>query len=183
MSRIGKKPIEMPQGVTAKVEDSNIIVVGPKGTLSQKLHPLIKIEQVDGNLNIVPSKTEKEDKRVNAFWGLYRSLIQNMVSGVIGGFEKKLEMHGVGYRAEVAGKKLVLHVGFSHPVEFTIPEGIEASVTKNVITLKGIDKQKLGETAATIRRIKSPEPYQGKGIRYGGEVIKLKEGKSAGKGA
>ena len=183
MSRIGKKPIEIPQGVTAKVEDSVIVITGPKGTLKQSLHPLVKVEQTEKELNIVPTKAEKEDKRVNAFWGLFRSLIQNMVVGVTAGFEKQLEMHGVGYKAEAKGQKLILHVGFSHPVEFVLPAGIEGAVVKNVITLKGIDKQLLGETAASIRRIKEPEPYKGKGIRYGGEVIKLKEGKGAGKGA
>ncbi|MFH0814769.1 MAG: 50S ribosomal protein L6 [Candidatus Falkowbacteria bacterium] len=181
MSRIGKKPIEIPAGVTIKVEDSVLIVSGAKGTLKQVIHSLVKVEQKDNQLLVIPTKTEKEDKRVNAFWGLYRSLIQNMVVGVSIGFEKKLEMRGIGFKAEMKGTTLVLHVGFSHPVEFFVPIGITASVTKNVITLQGIDKQLVGETAAVIRKIRKPEPYKGKGIRYFGEEIKLKEGKSAGK--
>ncbi|MBI5254515.1 50S ribosomal protein L6, partial [Candidatus Falkowbacteria bacterium] len=120
MSRIGKKPIEIPFGVSIKIEDGVLVVSGAKGTLKQTIHPLVKVEQKDNQLFVIPAKTEQEDKRVNAFWGLYRSLIQNMVVGVSNGFEKKLEMHGIGFRAEVKGQTLVLHVGFSHPVEFIV---------------------------------------------------------------
>lgn len=180
MSRVGKKPIIIPDGVTVTISDSDIAVKGPKGTLTQSLHSLIKIEEKDNTVKVVVA--DSTDKRSPAFWGLYRSLINNMVVGVTEGFSKKLEVNGVGYTANMSGRKLVLKVGYSHPVEFNLPEGINGEVDKNVITITGIDKQLVGEVAANIRKVRKPEPYKGKGIKYVDEVIRRKVGKTAGKG-
>jgi large subunit ribosomal protein L6 len=180
MSRLGKLPIKLPEGVVAKIEDGFIIVKGPKGELRQELHDLAKI-QINGD-EIVVSVKDPEDKKERSFWGLFRSLINNMVVGVTEGFSKKLEVNGVGYRAQSSGRKLTLNLGFSHPVDFDLPEGIDAAVEGNSITISGFDKQLVGETAARIRKIKKPEPYKGKGIKYADEVIIRKEGKAAGKG-
>ena len=176
MSRVGKKPVDLPSGVQVTIEDSKIEVKGPKGTLSRELHPLVKVEQQDGKVVITPID---ESLKARGLWGLFRSLIANMVQGVNGGFTKVLEINGVGYRAEVAGSTLKLTLGFSHPVEFALPEGISGSVDKNtVITLSGIDKELLGQTAATIRAFRPPEPYKGKGIKYAEETIRRKVGKA-----
>ncbi len=181
MSRLGKLPISLPANTTAEIKDNKIIVKGPKGELNQDLHPLVKIEIGEKEIKVgVDRPNLKAEKSV---WGLYRSLINNMVIGVNQGFEKKLEINGVGYRANVQGKKLVLNVGFSHPVEYNLPEGITATVEGNVITISGISKQLVGEVAAQIRRIRKPEPYKGKGIKYVDEVIRRKAGKAAVKGA
>lgn len=177
MSRIGKKPIEIPKEVEIKIEDDLITVKGPKGELKQKLHPSIILERED-NLLKVKVKNPKE-KKERALWGTFQRLITNMVLGVRQGFEKKLELIGIGYRAEVSGNKLILNVGFSHPVEFILPQKVEAKVEKNIITLFSPDKQLLGETAAQIRKIRKPEPYKGTGIRYFGEIIRKKAGKKA----
>lgn len=180
MSRLGKLPVKLNDGAQAKIENNFIIVKGPKGELKQKLHNLV---QVEINAEEIVVKVKKpEVKKERSFWGLYRSLINNMVIGVTKGFEKQLEINGVGYRVALAGKKLNLNLGFSHPVEFPLPEGIAAQVEGNKITIQGIDKQLVGETAANIRKIRKPEPYKGKGIKYIDEVIIRKEGKTAGKG-
>ncbi len=180
MSRLGKLPIELPTGTQAKIEDSFIIVKGPKGELKTKINDLVKVDMDDEQ--IIVSVKHPEDKKERAFWGLFRSLIANMVIGVVQGFEKKLEINGVGYKAVLQGQKLVLHVGYSHPIEYNLPAGISAAIEGNIITLTGIDKQLLGETAAQIRKIRKPEPYKGKGIKYADEVIRRKVGKTAVKG-
>jgi len=181
MSRLGKQPINIPEGTQVKIEEDFIIVKGPKGELRQKLHNLVKVDISEKDLKV--SVKNSEDRKEKAFWGLFYSLINNMVIGVNEGFEKKLEVNGVGYRVALQGKKLVLNVGFSHPVEFDLPEGISSQVEANVITIIGFDKQLVGEIAAQIRKIRKPEPYKGKGIKYIDEVIKKKEGKTATKGA
>lgn len=176
MSRIGKKPIEIPAGVTIKIDAGNIIVTGPKGSLSQHIPGEIMIKQEDNNLVVTRPSDSKQNR---AFHGLTRALAANMVQGVSAGFERKLELVGVGYRAQLQGKKLVINIGFSHPVEIDPPEGIEFEVPAATrITVKGIDKQLVGNTAAHIRAIRKPEPYKGKGIKYDNEVIRRKAGKS-----
>ena len=180
MSRLGKLPINIVEGVTAKIEGKKIIVKGPKGELSQDFNDLVVLEIKEKEI-IVSVKNEK-NKKERAFWGLFRSLINNMVLGVSEGFEKKLEINGVGYRVALSGKKIILNVGYSHPVEFELPKGISASIEGNIITVSGIDKQLVGEVAANIRKVRKPEPYKGKGIKYIDEIIRRKEGKTAGKG-
>lgn len=176
MSRIGKKPILIPEDVEVKIDDQKVAVKGPKGELSQEIRSEIKVEQKQGQIFVSPQARTKQTK---AFWGLSRTLIFNMLQGVREGYKKSLQMEGVGYRARVEGKELVLEVGFSHPVKIPTPEDIEFSVEKNIIIVSGIDKAKVGQTAAKIRAIRPPEPYKGKGIRYVGEVIRRKEGKKA----
>ena len=180
MSRLGKLPISIPSGVDAKTDKGFIIVKGVKGELKQKLHNYIRID-IKGN-EIIVSVENPEQKKEKAFWGLYRSLINNMVVGVSEGFEKKLEIVGVGYKVALSGKKLTLNLGFSHPVDFILPETITALVEGNFITISGFDKQLVGEVAAKIRKLKKPEPYKGKGIKYSDEVIIRKEGKTVAKG-
>jgi len=177
MSRIGKKPIEIPQGVNVKIENNLITVKGPKGELSFKIHPQVIIQKENSSLKV--SVKNEEDKKEMALWGTFQRVISNMIFGVTNGYEKKLELNGIGYRASVSSNKLILNLGFSHPVEFVLPLGIEAKVDKNIITISGIDKQLVGETAAKIRKIKPPEPYKGTGIKYLGEVIRKKAGKKA----
>jgi len=177
MSRIGKKPIDIPDNVQIKIDGQTVSVKGSKGELEQEIHPSIKVEQKDNQL--IFSIADPAYKKSNAFWGLYRSLINNMVVGVTEGFQKQLEINGVGYKASLSGKKLILNVGYSHPVEFELPAGIEAKVEGNVITISGINKQQVGEIAANIRKIRKPEPYKGKGIKYIDEVIIRKVGKAA----
>ena len=179
MSRIGRKPISLPPGVEIKIEDNIITVKGPKGVLSQAIPEDITINQQESELLVTrPS----DAKRHRAMHGLARALVANMVTGVTTGFEKKLEMVGVGYRAQLQGNKLVINIGFSHPVEVDPPQGIEfevPAVTK--ITVKGIDKQLVGNTAADIRAIRKPEPYKGKGLRYENEAVRRKAGKTGAK--
>ncbi|MBI2050452.1 MAG: 50S ribosomal protein L6 [Parcubacteria group bacterium] len=175
MSRIGKQPIVLPPGVTSALHRDSVTVAGPRGTLSVALPPKAKVEEREGALHV--SVPNPEDGRQAAFWGLARSLVANAVTGVTDGYEKKLEVNGIGFKVQLKGNLLVLNVGFSHPVEFEIPEGIQARVEGNAITLSGIHKELLGETAASIRKIKKPEPYKGKGIKYADEVIRRKEGK------
>jgi len=179
MSRLGKLPIKLPEGTQAVIEKDFIIVKSSKGELKQKLHDLVdvKIENNEVTVNV----KDKNSKKEKAFWGLYRSLINNMVIGLNEGFSKKLEVNGVGYRVAISGDKLTLNVGYSHPVEFVLPKGISGQVEGNAITVSGIDKQLVGETACQIRKIRKPEPYKGKGIKYSDEVILRKEGKTAGK--
>ncbi len=179
MSRIGKQPVQLPDKVVITLDGDTILVKGPKGQLDRKLHPAIDIEINDNVLNV---KTDLTDKKKLALQGLFRSLIFNMVTGVTTGYEKKLLLSGIGYRAETSGKKLVLNVGYSNPVNFELPDGISASVEKNTeITLTCIDKELLGQAAANIRAIRPPEPYKGKGIMYSDERIIRKAGKTAGK--
>lgn len=179
MSRKGKLPIPLPKGVEVKVSSNEIAVKGPKGSLQQKLVPGIKV-QVDADKIIVD--TDENSGDLGNYHGLYRTLIDNMVRGTTQGFETLLEMIGVGYRAAVQGQLLDLQLGFSHPTKLPIPDGIQVKVDKNTqISVQGIDKQKVGQFAATIRSMRPPEPYQGKGIRYKGEYVRKKAGKAAAK--
>ncbi len=176
MSRIGKEPILLPTQVKVEVKGTHIKVTGTKGSLERDCRPEMVIKLEDGKVIITPKGTSK---RILAFWGMTRTLINNMVLGVEKGFEKKLIVEGVGYRAKVTGKTLTLNVGYSHPVEFALPEGISADVDKsNTITIDGIDKELVGQTAAQIRDVRKPEPYKGKGIRYIDEHIVRKVGKA-----
>lgn len=177
MSRIGKLPISIPSGVTITVGDDNTVTVkGPKGQLTEKINPEMGIKEENGVLTVSRSS---DDKEYRALHGLSRSLIHNMVVGVTEGFAKNLEIVGVGYRAQKQGNTLVLNVGYSHPVEFAEPEGITFDVpAPNKITVKGNSKQQVGQIAADIRAVRSPEPYKGKGIRYEGEYVRRKEGKT-----
>ena len=175
MSRIGRKPIAIPDGVTVKIEPDLVRVRGPKGELSEAVSSEMKVVQDNGTLTVERPSDRGEHR---ALHGLTRSLIANMVEGVTRGFEKRLEIQGVGYRARLQGKALELSVGYSHPVSVTAPEGIEFEVpTPTQVVVRGIDKQLVGEIAARIRRTRPPEPYKGKGVRYSGEQISLKEGK------
>ncbi len=179
MSRIGKKPISLPAGVKVTVDGDTVTVQGSKGTLVQTLPEGITINQEDNQLLVQRADDSKQQR---AFHGLTRALIANMVEGVTNGFEKKLEMVGVGYRAQMQGKKLVISIGFSHPVEIDAPEGIDFEVPAPTrITIRGIDKQLVGNTAAHIRAIRKPEPYKGKGIKYENEYIRRKAGKAGAK--
>ena len=176
MSRIGKMPIAIPAGVTIDIAENNTITVkGPKGTLTRALSPEMEIK-VEGTEIIVNRPNEL--KRSKSLHGLTRTLINNMVIGVTSGYEKSLEINGVGYKAAKEGKKLVLNLGYSHPVNMMDPEGIESSVDNNKIIIKGIDKEKVGQYAAEIRDKRRPEPYKGKGIKYSDEVIRRKAGKT-----
>ncbi len=179
MSRIGKQPVQLPDKVQITLDGDLIKVKGPKGNLERKLHPAIEIEVED---NVLAVKTDTTNKKKTALQGLFRSLIFNMVHGVTVGYEKKLLLSGIGYRAETKGKTLVLSVGYSNPVDFDLPDGVAAVVEKNtVVTLTSIDKELLGQAAANIRDIRPPEPYKGKGIMYSDERIIRKAGKTAGK--
>ena len=176
MSRIGRLPVTVPAGVTVEIKENNHVTVkGPKGTLEKALPVEMEIKLEDGAVVV----TRPNDlKKMKSLHGLTRSLIQNMVTGVNEGYKKELEVNGVGYRAAQQGKKLVLNLGFSHPVEMEDPEGLEAKVDGNKITVEGIDKQKVGQYAAEIRDKRRPEPYKGKGIKYVDEVIRRKVGKT-----
>ena len=175
MSRIGKLPIKLPSGVTITVESDFITATGPKGTLKQFTMPALRVDHVEGEYVVV---REDEERGTRAKHGLYRTLINNMVLGVSTGFEKKLEINGVGYRAALEGSKVKLALGFSHDVFYPIPTGIQVAIDQNVITVSGIDKQQVGQVAAEIRALKKPEPYKGKGIKYSDERIIRKSGKS-----
>jgi len=177
MSRIGKKPIEIPKGVSVKLQGRNISVKGPKGELSWE-HPLgISMKEAEGKVLV---ERADESREVRALHGLSRSLVNNMVTGVSQGYTRGMEIIGVGYKAQVQGRKLVFALGYSHPVEYELPQGINAEVDKKqtIITLSGIDKQKLGQVAAELRALRPPDSYKGKGVRYQGERIKLKAGKT-----
>jgi len=175
MSRIGKKPVIIPAGVSIDLKGQTLKVKGPKGELTLEIHPKVTVEKTDTELNVkvknVDSKLEK------ALWGLHRALINNMVSGVVTGFSKVLEVIGVGFKVAVAGKKLNMSLGYSHPVEMEIPAGLEVKVEKNIITISGIDRQLVGQFAANVRSKREPEPYKGKGIKYQDEVVRRKAGK------
>jgi large subunit ribosomal protein L6 len=174
MSRIGKLPIAIPKGVDVKIEDSTIAVKGPKGQLSRVIPPRVSVSTEEGQIVVT---RESDSKEARAMHGLARALFNNMVLGVTEGFKRNLEIQGVGYRAEVQGQTLKLELGYSHPILYPIPQGIEAKVEKNVISLEGIDKETLGQTAAEIRQFRKPEPYKGKGVRYAGEKVRIKVGK------
>lgn len=175
MSRIGKKPIEIAKGVTATINGQEVAVKGPKGELKLTLVDDVAVSQGEGGITVAP---REDTQRARAMWGLSRTLVQNLVTGVSEGFTKNLEINGVGYRAALQGKKLQLNLGFSHEVLYDIPEGIEVKVAKPTeISITGIDKQKVGQVAAEIRSYREPEPYKGKGVKYAGEFIFRKEGK------
>ena len=180
MSRIGKEPIAVPAGVDVSVDGSRVSVKGPRGQLEQSFHPAMRILLEDGTVRVERPSDERDHRSLH---GLTRTLIANMVEGVTQGYEKRLEIVGVGYRAVLKGTDLELAVGFSHPVSFQPPEGIEFEVpAPNRIVIRGIDKQLVGEIAANVRKVRKPEPYKGKGIRYEGERVRKKAGKAA-KGA
>jgi len=180
MSRIGKNPVKIPSGVTAEKKDSNILFVkGPKGELTFSCNPRIKLEIANGEIKCLRDSESKTDRSLQ---GLTRTLVHNMMEGVTKGFEKKLEVIGVGYRVTVQGSKLVLNLGHSHPIDYQIPKGIKIEIDKekkNILIVSGTDKQMIGETAAKIRSFRKPEPYKGKGIRYLDEHIVRKAGKAA----
>lgn len=179
MSRIGRKPIEIPKGVEVKIDGHHISVKGSKGTLDFNIMPEIEVEQSDGKITVT---RRNDEKHVRAAHGMTRAMINNMVIGVDKGFEKSLEIIGVGYRAQMQGKNLVMALGFSHPVEVAPPKGIEFAVDgPTKILIRGIDKQAVGQIAANIRGYRPPEPYKGKGIRYVGEYVIRKAGKAGGK--
>jgi len=183
VSRIGKKPIDIPDGVSLDIGDNRVVVSGPKGKLEVPVYPGIKVEMADRTAKVIALN---DSKQVRAFHGLVRSLLANAVTGVSRGFEKKLEIRGVGYRADKEGRSVRLSLGFSHTILYQPPEGVELSVESSpsseiqgIIIVRGIDKQKVGEAAAEIRAFKPPEPYKGKGIRYEGEHVRHKAGKAA----
>lgn len=176
MSRIGKKPIEIPAGVTVTLDNNTVTVKGEKGELSRSFNPDIEIKIEENVVNISRPTDAKEHR---ALHGTTRAVLANMVEGVSKGFERKLELVGVGYRAQKQGSKLILNVGFSHPVEFEAEQGLEVEVPTNTkITVRGTDKERVGALAANIRQVRPPEPYKGKGIRYEGEFVRRKEGKT-----
>jgi len=189
MSRLGKKPINVPPGVTVTVAAGAIKVKGPKGELSFVMHPHVKVEQLDGGpaggagKQLMVSVNAPEEKKDRSLWGLSHKIVKNMLEGVTTGFTKQLELVGIGFKVAASGNKLTMELGYSHPVVFELPKGVEAKLEKNVITLSGSDKQIVGQTAAQIRKLRKPEPYKGKGIRYVGEVVKMKAGKAAKSGA
>ena len=179
MSRIGRKPITIPAGVTVTVDGNTVRVKGPKGELAQEIQPEMRVEVADGQILVHRPSDAKQHR---AFHGLTRALVANMVTGVTEGFSKGLEIVGVGYRAEKKGKTLVLNVGYSHQVEYPEPEGITINTPNpTTVIVEGIDKQKVGQVAAEIRAVRPPEPYKGKGIRYQGEHVRRKAGKAGGK--
>ncbi len=175
MSRIGKKPVAMPAGVSATTEGETLSVKGPKGTLNLQMLDDIRYEIAEGSISVQPAN---ETKRARSFWGMQRSLVQNLVTGVTEGFTKTLEITGVGYRAAMQGKTLRLQLGFSHDVNIAVPEGVDVKTPDTTtVEISGIDRQKVGQFAAEVRRWRKPEPYKGKGIKYRGEFIFRKEGK------
>lgn len=176
MSRIGKKPIPIPEGVTVTVGGNLITLKGPKGELKREIHPDVQVAAEEKEIKV---SIKRKSRKSAALWGLFRTLLANLVEGVTKGFEKKLEFEGIGFRAALEGNTLVMQLGFSHPVRFEAPGGVKFSVEKNVITISGINKELVGNTAAKIRSLRLPEPYKGKGIRYQGEVIRRKAGKKA----
>ncbi|HYS26585.1 MAG TPA: 50S ribosomal protein L6 [Vicinamibacterales bacterium] len=179
MSRIGKKPIPLPNGVSVKMVSGRVEVQGPKGKVSQYIPPGITFAQDDGTL---VAKTERDEPALGKFHGLARSLVANAVTGVTDGFKKELDIVGIGYRAEVKGKQVVFALGYSHPIVFDIPNGIDIAIEKQThITVTGVDRQLVGQVAANIRRMRKPDPYKQKGVRYTGEQLKKKVGKTGAK--
>lgn len=179
MSRIGRTPIEIPTGVTFTVDSTAVKAVGPKGELETRLLPGLTVKQEGNIVNVIKSDDNAETQRT---YGLMRTLISNIVHGVSKGYTRQLEINGVGYRASVAGTTINLLLGYSHPIAFALPEGIEAKVEKNILTVSGRDKQAVGQVAANLRALRKPEPYKGKGIKYVEERIRRKAGKTAAKG-
>jgi large subunit ribosomal protein L6 len=177
MSRIGKKPIKITSGVKVEVKDGKVIVSGPKGSLSFEFNPEMEIKISESEILVVKKGNSKNS---GAIWGTTARLIENMIKGVLVGYQKQLELNGVGFRMAVQGKKINMALGFSHPVVVDIPEGIEAKIENNSIAISGIDKQKVGQFAAHIKSLKPVEPYKGKGFKYAGEIVRRKEGKKAG---
>lgn len=177
MSKIGKKPIILPEGVEVKIGAEEVLIKGLKGELSVRIFSGFKVGLEGGELRVIPP--EKTQKQTNALWGTFKALLKNAVLGVTTGYEKQLEFEGIGFKVAIEGENLVLSLGFSHPVKLAIPKGIKITVNKNIITVSGIDKDLVGRTASQIRALKKPEPYKGKGIRYLGEVIRRKAGKKA----
>jgi large subunit ribosomal protein L6 len=178
MSRIGKKPIGIPDKVEVKLDGLSIDVKGPKGHLTYVFHQDVKIEKVDKFLNVTPAN---ESSSARALWGMSRTLLGNMVTGVTTGFVKSLEFNGVGYKAAVSGSSLTLNLGYSHPIDYKLPVGVEAKVIKNVIEFHGCDKELVGFVAAQVRSFREPEPYKGKGLKYSDEKIIRKAGKTGAK--
>lgn len=176
MSRIGRRPVPIPSGVTVSCEDGSISVKGPKGTLAQSVPAGIRVELAEGEVRFA---RPDDGTKMRALHGLARAAVSNMITGVTQGFLRELEIQGVGYRAEVKAKKLVLALGFSHPVEVAIPEGLAVSVQENRIKIEGSDRGRVGQFASDVREIRPPEPYKGKGIRYVGERVRRKAGKAA----
>ena len=176
MSRIGKKEITIPPGTDVSVASHEITVKGKGGTLTRALHPAITIAVSEGAVSVNPANSSRLAK---ALWGTYASHVRNMIQGVNTPYMKRLQVEGIGYRAELSGKQLKLSVGYSHPVLVAIPEGLTVAVEKNIITVSGADKDSLGQFAASVRAVKKPEPYKGKGIRYEGEKVRQKQGKKA----
>ena len=175
MSRIGKKPVAIPSGVTATIDNGTLSVKGPKGTLTMGLSQLVAYDVADGQISVRPAG---DSKAARSHWGMQRTLVANLVEGVTAGFSKTLDITGVGYRAQAQGRKLKLQLGYSHDVDFDVPDGIEVKTPDNTtVEISGIDKQRVGQAAAEIRRWRKPEPYKGKGIKYRGEYIFRKEGK------
>ena len=175
MSRIGKKPVVVPAGVTATIDAGTLSVKGPKGTLTMTLADDVSYAIEDGSISVQPSNATK---RARSFWGMQRTMVQNLVTGVTEGFSKTLEITGVGYRANLQGKNLKLQLGYSHDVDFEVPEGITiATPDQTTVQISGIDKQQVGQVAAEVRAYRAPEPYKGKGVRYSDEVVVLKETK------
>ena len=175
MSRIGKKPVALPDGVTAELQGSELSVKGPKGTLSMTVSDDVDCKVEDGEIQIEPAN---DTRRARSYWGMQRTLAANLVEGVTEGYSKTLEISGVGYRAQVQGKTLKLQLGFSHDVDYDIPEGIDIKTPdQTTVEISGIDKQQVGQVAAEIRKWRKPEPYKGKGIKYSGEYVFRKEGK------
>jgi large subunit ribosomal protein L6 len=181
MSKIGKRPIEIIAGAEATLSESVLEVKGPKGKLSLNVHPDSKLEINEKEIIVSKAQGRENSSTAAAVWGLTRSLVNNMIIGVTQGYEKKLELQGVGYRMAVAGKKITMALGFSHPVEVIVPDNLDAKIEENnVLTISGIDKQAVGQFAAEVRKLKPVEPYKGKGFRYQGEKVRRKAGKKAG---
>lgn len=179
MSRVGKKPIPVPNKTTVTVTEREVTVQGPKGTLSRPLHPAVQLTVESG---VVQVESRESNRKARAVQGLVRSLVANMVTGVDQGFQRVLEINGIGYRAALSGRTITFSLGYSHPIDFELPEGVSATIEKNnAITLAGIDKELLGHTAAAIRRLRPPEPYKGKGIKFAEERIERKAGKTGAK--
>jgi len=176
MSRVGKQVIEIPDGTTVEVKDGAVIVTGKGGTLTRKLHDKVSLEIKGSEIRVIPAD---ETLETQALWGTFASHVINMIAGVTTPFEKKLVVEGVGFRAELHGKDLVLNLGFSHPIKMNVPENLDVAVEKNVITVRGADKEAVGQFSATVRALKKPEPYKGKGIHYSDEEVRRKQGKKS----
>lgn len=177
MSRIGKKPVEIIQGVKVEVKDGKVFVSGPKGSLDFEFSPEMEVKVSENQVSVIKTGSSKN---AGALWGTTARIIENMIKGTTSGYQKQLELNGVGYRMALQGKKINMALGFSHPVVVDIPEGIETKIENNIMTVSGIDKQKVGQFSARVKSLKPVEPYKGKGFRYVGEIVRRKEGKKAG---